>query len=619
MQYHAPVFRNAPEPAHEAAPIGFSLRFEAGRGIATLARPLAFELGQITRLVIDLGRLEGPIDLRAGTYRFRHRRARAVEVEAKLDLDACFRAISRDDLEIRMFGTSAETLSLLLRDPVRTIALDLLLAWDGRDLIGITRHVRAALEGPQSAIGAALSALRGCGADIDSELGVLRWADPLVDLLTDALVPHGWRVPELASTPRSTPRIEGQYLVLRTGSPDPLSERARSAVDDARVLAPILTALRSSEARALELARDLKARTRNSIEDLDPITADIALTLGSSPASTPKSPSLCLRAALQSGDLKQLIEAAHDLIASEPCDDVAIEGLRAASARLREVDRVSAAELSARALARRPRDGTLALEWLERASESPTPETLVDTLHSLLKTFVGPMRCAVLRRATVLLDRVGRAGEVLSAWEEICQLEPDDAAAHEGRARALEGASRHDDAWAAWDRAARLHSDADHAARALIHAALQAERAGHAAGAASRLESAVTRAHTDTLRAEARVELARIRYELDENLAANETHDASKLEALALRARATAESLRASGRLGEAALALAQAGTIVPDAATLRAALELAEKAGAWNEARTIVDLALSMVCDGPARGPLEARRAAIHARIAER
>ncbi len=638
---------------------------------------------------MDLGRLPLPMDLRAGANRFRHRRARTIELEVRLDLDALAHALSRDDLAICVLGTSPRTLSLVLRDPVRTVALDLLPAWEGRDLVVAVRNVRAALEGPRSAIADAIGALRGYGAEMDPELGVLRLEDPLTELLTEALVPHGWRVPELASVARSAPLIEGRHLVFRTGKSGAMADETRAAFEDARVLAPVSKALVSNEEDALRLAIALGAKMQRELAPLLAIIADIALTLGQPPSAIPNNVSFRLRAAIARGDLEAVAECARELGGAEPCDEIAIEGLRAASALLREPDPIVAADLSARALGRRPRDGALAMEWLERASSVPKPETFIHALRSLRKTFVGPMRGAVLRSAGGLLDRAGEKSEALSAWEEACQLAPNDAAACEGLARSLGASSRHDEALSAWDRAARLHSDPDRAARALIHAASHARRASHAMSAASRLEAAASRARSDELRVEAWAELARIHREMGANLAAIEAEtallelssrvasdalrdalfeaardavkagaelrarhaldalrrlaasepeiralerelDAKELAELerdapeqsktdprerALAARAIAERLRASGRLGDAALALARAGAITEEAATLRAALELAEKAGAWREALLVIDRAIQIVGDGPARGALESRRAAIQTR----
>lgn len=606
------------EPAHRAPIIGFSLRFEAGRGVATLARPVASAVSTLTRLVMDFGRLQPPIDLRAGANRFKHRRARVIELEARLDLDALARVLSRNDLEMRVLGTSPEKLSLVLRDPVRTIALDLLPAWEGCELVLAVRNVRAALEGPRSAIADALDSLHGYGAEMDPDLGVLRLGDPLLELLTEALVPHGWRVPELASIARRAPLLEGRHLVLRTGTSNVIADETRAALEDARVLAPLLTTLVSKDGKdALHVATELSAKTQRKLLPLEAISADIALAVGQPPTTIPPDVSLCLRAAVQRDAPEAIAEYACELGSTEPCDEIAIEGLRASSSLLRELDPSVAADLSARAFGRKPRDGTLALEWLERASRAPTSEPLIHALRSLQKTFVGPMRGSVLRGAAALLDRAGDKGAALAAWEEACQLAPNDAVACEGLARALGASDRHDEALAAWDRAARLHSDPDHAARALMSAASEARATSHMMGAASRLESAVARVRSDELHAEAWRELARIRCEMGVAELEREVKEPSNVDPRkrAQAARAIAERLRASGHLGDAALALAQAGVFLEDSATLRAALELAEKAEAWKEALFIIDRAIELVGDGPARGALEARRDAIRMR----
>ncbi|MBK8169919.1 MAG: hypothetical protein IPK60_06205 [Sandaracinaceae bacterium] len=74
-------------------------------------------------------------------------------------------------------------------------------------------------------------------------------------------------------------------------------------------------------------------------------------------------------------------------------------------------------------------------------------------------------------------------------------------------------------------------------------------------------------------------------------------------------ARRSATLYRAQNKMGEAALALGRAGVARNDAATIRAAIEGAARAGAWHEAIALVDSALALVGDGPARGLLLTRR----------
>lgn len=75
-------------------------------------------------------------------------------------------------------------------------------------------------------------------------------------------------------------------------------------------------------------------------------------------------------------------------------------------------------------------------------------------------------------------------------------------------------------------------------------------------------------------------------------------------------ARRFSEARLAEGSLGDAARALSIAGLAEDDAATLRAALDLAERGGARAIARAIVDALLPMVGAGIARDALERRRA---------
>jgi hypothetical protein len=95
------------------------------------------------------------------------------------------------------------------------------------------------------------------------------------------------------------------------------------------------------------------------------------------------------------------------------------------------------------------------------------------------------------------------------------------------------------------------------------------------------------------------------------DLAALEPH-ASTDDARAVLAQRLGQVLRGAGQGGAAARALARAGVVRRDAATLRAAIELAMRAEAWDDAATVVREALEVVGDGPARSYLAARAAEI-------
>lgn len=73
--------------------------------------------------------------------------------------------------------------------------------------------------------------------------------------------------------------------------------------------------------------------------------------------------------------------------------------------------------------------------------------------------------------------------------------------------------------------------------------------------------------------------------------------------------RRRADRLRSEGRLDEAAAVLAALGKEERDAATLRAALDLAERAGARETARAIIDTLLGWIGEGPVADGLRKRR----------
>jgi hypothetical protein len=95
------------------------------------------------------------------------------------------------------------------------------------------------------------------------------------------------------------------------------------------------------------------------------------------------------------------------------------------------------------------------------------------------------------------------------------------------------------------------------------------------------------------------------------DLAALEPH-ATTPESRASLAQRLGQVLRGAGQGGAAARALARAGVVRRDAATLRAAIELAVRAEAWDDAATVVREALEVVGEGPARAYLAARAAEI-------
>jgi tetratricopeptide (TPR) repeat protein len=340
-------------------------------------------------------------------------------------------------------------------------------------------------------------------------------------------------VPDLVGTPRGQVRIEGRTLVLPFGRTEPLSEPVRRAHEEARAMAPVLEALAADQLTDAEQRVVRAQRVGGRMEELEAIEAELAL-LGGRPLP-PLRPgaqrsAIQLRLALARRDPEAAAAHARELAALERSDDVAIEGLLEAAELVGEVDPPTALDLVGRALARRPRDASLARKWLERAEWVSDATTILEGVRSIQATVVGPGRVEVLCAASALLDRLGAHREARAGWEEACRLEPHHPVAAEGLASAYARAGLGEEALAAWDRAATLHrADSDAEARALIRAAECARAMNLLAGAEARLERSAQIAKTDRIRLEAWTALATVRREMGARAAAAEV-DAAILE-----------------------------------------------------------------------------------------
>ncbi|MFW6049944.1 MAG: hypothetical protein ACODAU_02150 [Myxococcota bacterium] len=155
------------------------MRFEGGEGRLALARPLRVGPVTVRSLLLSLGRLEGPVDLGAGVARFRHVRTRVMASSVALDL----RALQQWDL---VLDGAAPRL-------------------DGTDL---TFAVSEGL----------LQGLRRWEVPHEQADGRVRVPRPLHVVLREALVPHGWRVPDDGDV-RLAVAVEGSVLELAAEVP----------------------------------------------------------------------------------------------------------------------------------------------------------------------------------------------------------------------------------------------------------------------------------------------------------------------------------------------------------------------------------------------------------------
>lgn len=641
----------------------FALRFEAGGGVLVLAHPLRFSFGTIDALELSLGSLRFPLDVRAGAARFRSRRTRVVRASVRLDLRALVQRRLEPPQRLGALAPSAEGIAWALTDELGTIAFDTRVRAEGPDLWVLVEHARSAGRGPTPPLVRAFSVARALGFEHDEESGVLRVPRVLGAALMEALVPHGWRVPDDRGLRLAVKVLGRHFITLETsdeGAPEPVFDP--EPWERARRLAPIVQAfLRGEPTEARRAAEALHER----LGAMSPALAREVAMLFDKPVEGDEDPSartVALRRALRDGDADEAVRHARALAEIEPCDAIAVEALVAAADLAK--DPVERAALLDMARARRPRDERLALRALEALAQVSDAAALQAAIGAALEgREPGPERAALARDAAAICDLAGQTQEADRLFRLAERWLPDDPAVLEGVARAYERAGESTRAQAAWDRAAHVlaESDADSEviARALVRAGCAAERANRLEVAEERLARAAERAQDpETWAALARVRRAmgaagsavRAEDRLLETISgiASGQAPSSVIEALTVAARVAMERddlvrarsfADALARVGGAdadlrheldALARARQSETPPptevgspdaplsrarraasarDTAELRAALRAAERAGDLDAARAIVRLALEVVGEGPARRSLEEAR----------
>lgn len=653
--------RSAP-PAQESTP-RVSVRFERGRASLSFAQPLAFAGGRLEVLDVDVGAMPRSVDLSRGWRGLRHRRGVATRVRVALHLDALVARVPG----MTLVGPTASGFLVTLARAHGHVAFELRPSRRGVDLAFGVTDARAALDGPRPPTAEALSMAVELGASFDPERGVLVLSDPLLEALTEALVPHGIRVPLVETHRRADPEIRGGDLVLGLAL-DEASEPRAALLDTDRALAPAIAALAEGALdHALEL---LRGRTEPGAEAL---RDELLLEFGDAPAAVldARGAALALRRALRIGRLDEIAQAARVLDGHERAAAVAVDGLLTAAERARSVDPAVEADLLGRALARAPDDPRV----LATVAPLPGPAEIGPLLRTLERSAALRSRDVAVQWSAIgrLRARVGDHAGAVVAYERAVRAAPGDAALLEGLAVALEARGSADAAARAWaDAADRRTKSGDtigaaraflavarldeargrphealgsaRSARAFAQGALAAEVEGVVArlalglGEPSALASAeralVTladqgdasardavagelaaalsrRPSRPLLEALARLwpdhpSLAERRDALDR--AAFAEIEASPAAERADVARRLSERLRAEGRIGDAALALVRTGELLSDAATLRAAVDLAEHSGDAQVLEHVVERALAVVGDGPARAALERR-----------
>lgn len=471
----------------------FALRFEEGRGLLALARPLRFALGTVEALELSLGALRFPLDLSAGATRFRTRRTRVRAARVRIDLDAWIASAALAPYRLVPLAPRSGGLAWALGDPYGTVALDAHARVEGPDLLVAISSARSATEGPAPPAARVHAAARAMDLELDAEAGVLRVPRVLSAVLMEALVPHGWRVPDDRGV-RVALEILGRRRVLLRALAEGEAEPAHDPApfERARRLAPVVAALaRGDRAEAAREWAALGERLGAIPEELAREAEGVA-EAAAEPGDDPLALSRALRRALRDGEPAEAL--ATSLAGVEPCDALAVEALcAAADAALSERPEAAAALLE-RAAARRPRDGRVALRLLGALAASGRLEALSRAADAALASREpGPERGELAREAAMVCEMAAAPAEAARLWRLAADHLPHDPRVLEGLARAAVRAGREAEARGLWDRAfdARTgEGDAEDAARALEESARLAERAGELDVAEERLARA---------------------------------------------------------------------------------------------------------------------------------
>lgn len=615
-----------------------------------LAHPLPFGLGTVDTLELELGPLRFPLDLSGGAARFRTRRTRILSASVRIDLAALLRdRVGPPERLVALAPSGDDALSWALTDAFGTVAFDARARAEGADVWLAIEGARSAGHGPAPPLVRVLAAARSLGLELDEARGALRLTRVLSGALMEALVPHGWRIPDDRGVRLAVSVLGRRRIALRT-----LSEGELEAAHDpapwerARRVAPIAAALARGE-REEALRADEALRERLGALPA-PLAREVdALTERASDGGDPLARTVALRRAVREGRAEEAARQARALAGVEPCDAVAVEALCAAAEIAQ--DPAEQAALLELARARRPRDDRLALRLVEALSVLPDAAALRAAIDAALDgREPGRDRAELAREAALVCELAARADEADRLFRLAARSLSSDPRVIAGVARAEERAGHHEEAHRLWDRAAdaltAATADAEEIARALTRSGRAAERLGRLDVAEERLARAAERAPGE---AEVWAALARVRramtaarsamraedalLETVEGLAAG-TASPEIRDALAAAARAALEAgeparatsfadalarahaddpaLRAelgSGAVAPTPLARARTAALARDTAGLRAALRAAERDGDLDAARAIVTLALEVVGEGPARRYLEEAR----------
>ena len=516
----------------------FDLRFEAGRGLLRLARPLSAGPARVVALELSLGSVRFPLDVTEGPMRFRTRRTVVRSARVSIDPRELVRWASSRGVRLEIASPlEGGAFAVSIADEVGPIAFDAAVVSDGADLLIAAEGVRTATDGPATPWARIDRMARKLGLELDVERGAWRAKRPVRRILARALVTRGWRLPDERAIELGPPRLVDGELVLELGPS--VAGSARVLLDEARLVAPVVERLVASDVtgasdRVHALVRRFEDRPGaegSAREHVRRLACAVAIERvgGEGDASRaaegdddPAMLTVGLRAALRGRDEGLAIALAERLAVIDPAPSLAAEALLAAGELVADTQPERARALLSRAVSRKPADTSLLLRCIDLAElggDASTIEALARrALSSPIATHerarIATAAARALEQSVRLGDPFGARepshargaseGAAISAAEELyaeaLAATPDDpdAVAGLGAARARRG--DRDGAVARFDRAAELYDargDDDAAAKMLMRAGELLAGSGRLAAAEQRLERAAFLADGD--------------------------------------------------------------------------------------------------------------------------
>ena len=441
LSANAALVRSAkPNEPADAGP-RFHLSFRGGEGVLALAAPFSQSGAVITQLELSLGRMRFPMAISGGARRFRNRHTTLVNGAFRVPCRVLEKAAFSAGISLSIAADRADerSVQISLRDEFGVVAFRLRTHFSDAELRVSLHDIRTVHTAAAHEWTRVLRALIQLGFSIDETRGVLIWPDAIRHALMETLVMSGWRVPDTrnANFRVSFSPASSDVNIAVGVALDPTVEDIRETESLAR-MAPVLVALAAGR---LDAARahfdayfegDLHDEHAALLASLALHTGDLlaeAVAQVATEADSLAGYYVGLHVASRDRQSTAAVRIAKVIAEREPCADLAADALMLAADLSRAVEPLVAMELLARASARCPTRGDIALLALDLAAGLEDAARVDEVARRALASIVdSSVRGNLARAAASALIAVGsfdRAEELLT---DARHMEPNHAA-----------------------------------------------------------------------------------------------------------------------------------------------------------------------------------------------